>query len=70
MCLKDEETVHLLYHYQFAYIVWVAMLEFFDMSSVMPRTMEDLFLQWHLRSKFARGNILWKLVLYASVWKL
>lgn len=36
----------------------------------MPRTMEDLFLQWHLRSKFARGNILWKLVLYASVWKL
>ena len=31
-CLKDEETVHLLYHYHFAYLLWVAMLEFFDMS--------------------------------------
>ena len=46
------------------------MLNFFDMSWVMPNNVEDPFLQWRLRSKFVRGNILWKLVAYTTVWKL
>ena len=40
------------------------------MNWVMPRTMEDLFTQWRMWRKFVRGKILWKLVLYATVWKL
>ena len=71
MCLKDEETAHhLLIHCQVTNKVWTAMLKFFYMSWVMPKTVEDLFLQWRLRSKFVRDNILWKLVVYAMVWKL
>eukprot|EP00268_Persea_americana_P013260 TRINITY_DN15784_c0_g3_i5.p1 TRINITY_DN15784_c0_g3~~TRINITY_DN15784_c0_g3_i5.p1 ORF type:complete len:159 (-),score=20.77 TRINITY_DN15784_c0_g3_i5:268-744(-) len=40
------------------------------MKWVMPRTVEDLFLQRHLGIKGVRGRILWKLVLYATVWKI
>ena len=36
----------------------------------MPRTVEDLFTQWCMGSKFVRGKILWKLVLFVTVWKI
>ena len=49
MCLKEEETAnHLLIHCQFSYKVWMAMLNFFDLSWVMPKNVGDLFLQWCL----------------------
>ena len=50
--------------------VWVAIFKLFDIEWMMPRSVEDLFLQWHLGSKFGRRNILWKLVPYAARWKL
>ena len=37
---------------------------------VMHRTVDDFFRQWQLGCKFVRKNILWKLVWYASLWKL
>ena len=53
MCLKDKETAHhLLIHCQFPYKVWMAMLNFFDMSWVMHKNVEDLFLRWRLQSLF------------------
>ena len=59
MCLEDEETVHhLLIHCPFAHRVWSALFEMFGMEWVMPRTLEDLFVQWHWRCKFIRGKIL------------
>ena len=71
MCLKDEETVHhLLIHCNFAYRVCVVVFKLFDIEWVMPRSVEDLFLQWHLGSKSGHRNILWKLVFYATHWKL
>ena len=71
MCLKDEETVHhLLIHCQFAYRVWMVVINMFEMKWVMPRTVADLFIQWRLRSKFSRARVLWKSILYATLWKL
>eukprot|EP00268_Persea_americana_P053131 TRINITY_DN5994_c5_g1_i2.p1 TRINITY_DN5994_c5_g1~~TRINITY_DN5994_c5_g1_i2.p1 ORF type:complete len:134 (-),score=24.75 TRINITY_DN5994_c5_g1_i2:1010-1411(-) len=47
MCLKDEETVHhLLIHCQFAYRVWMVVVNMFEMKWVMPRTIADLSIQW------------------------
>ena len=70
MCLKEEETVHhLLIHCKFAHKIWPFVLNCFDMK-VMSGTVKDLFLQWRLGSKGRRGKILWKLVLYATVWKI
>ena len=46
MCLKEEETTHyLLIHCQYAYKVWMALLNFFDMNWVMPKNVDDLFFQ-------------------------
>ena len=36
---------------------------------VMPKIVDDLFHQWQLGYKYGRGNFLWKLVLYAALWK-
>ena len=70
MCLQDEETAHhLLIHCQSACKIWNFVLNCFDMIWFMPGSVEDLFLQWHLGSKDWRGKILWKLALYATVWK-
>ena len=42
----------------------------FDVNWVIPKMVEDRFLQWHLGTKFVCGKILWKAVLYATCWKL
>eukprot|EP00268_Persea_americana_P006046 TRINITY_DN12124_c3_g1_i1.p1 TRINITY_DN12124_c3_g1~~TRINITY_DN12124_c3_g1_i1.p1 ORF type:complete len:175 (-),score=1.39 TRINITY_DN12124_c3_g1_i1:166-690(-) len=56
MCLRNEETVHhLLINSPFAPRVWSAVIKLFYMDQVMPRTVEDLFLQWQLGSKFVRS---------------
>eukprot|EP00268_Persea_americana_P013258 TRINITY_DN15784_c0_g2_i1.p1 TRINITY_DN15784_c0_g2~~TRINITY_DN15784_c0_g2_i1.p1 ORF type:complete len:214 (-),score=16.90 TRINITY_DN15784_c0_g2_i1:200-841(-) len=71
MCLKDEETVHHLFiHCQFACKVWYFVLQCFDVNWVMPMNVEELFLQWCFGRKGVRGKILWKLVLYATIWKI
>ena len=36
----------------------------------MPRAVDNLFHQWRFGCKYIRGRILWKLVLYATLWKL
>eukprot|EP00268_Persea_americana_P009584 TRINITY_DN13833_c0_g1_i1.p1 TRINITY_DN13833_c0_g1~~TRINITY_DN13833_c0_g1_i1.p1 ORF type:complete len:152 (+),score=17.53 TRINITY_DN13833_c0_g1_i1:3-458(+) len=71
MCLKDEEGMrHLLIHCQFAYRVWMAVINMFEMQWVMPRSVADLFIQWRLRCKFFRAWILWQSIFYAPLWKL
>ena len=40
------------------------------MNWVMPKTVEELFLHWRLGRKGVRGKILWKLVVYATIWKI
>lgn len=53
MCLKDDEMVHrVLIHCDFAHRVWIAVIHMFDMKWVMPRIVEDLFIQWRLGCKF------------------
>ena len=71
MFLKDEESVHhLTIHCPFDYRVWIAILDKFVMQWVMPRAFDDLFHQWRFGCKYICGKILWKLVLYATLWKL
>ena len=71
MCLKDEKTVHhLSIHCHFYYKVRCIVLYLFNMNWVMPRTMEDLFLERCLGSKGGQVRILRKLVSYTTVWKL
>ena len=68
MCLNDEETGHhLLIHCHYAYKLWTAVINLFDMEWVMPSTVADLFVQWQLGCKFVRAKILWKYVLYATI---
>ena len=68
MCLKDEELVHhLTIHCPFAYRVWIAILDMFGMQWVMPRAVDDLFLQWRFGCKYICSRILRKLVLYATL---
>ena len=57
LCLNDEETVHhLLIHCPFAHGVWSAIINMYDMNWVMPRTVEDLFIQCGLdASSFMEG---------------
>lgn len=40
------------------------------MQWVVPRTVNDPFLQWRLGCHYVCGRIYWKLVLYAILWKL
>lgn len=70
MCLKDEESVHhLMIHYLFSSGVWIAILAMFGIQWVMPKIVDYLFHQWQSRYKYGHGKFLWKLVLYATLWK-
>lgn len=71
MCLRGEEMVHhLLIHCKFAYSVWMALFARLGMQCVMPCSVDELFQQWSFGSKFVHGRSLWKLILYATFWKL
>lgn len=71
MCLEAKETVHhLLIHCQSAYRVWMVIINMFEMEWVMPRIIEDLFLQQCFGCKCVQGKILWKSMLYATLSKL
>ena len=70
-CLQDKETAtHLLVHCNYAHTVWVSILRMFDMCWVMPCSIKEFFEQWVFRGKSVRGHILWRLSLYAGLWKL
>lgn len=61
---------HFLIHFKFDYSVWMDLFARFDMHWVRPWSVDDLFHQWSFRCKFVHGGILWKLMLYATFWKL
>ena len=71
ICLKDEESVHhLMIHCPFPNRVGIDILDMFGMQWVMPRAVDDLFHQWRFGCKYIHRRILWKLVLYGTLWKL
>ena len=70
-CLQNEETVHhLAIHCSFPHSVWSIILNLVDLRWVMRRHVDELFCQWRVGGKFVCGKILWKLVLYATFWKI
>lgn len=59
LCRKDEETVHHLLNYcRLVPRVRIIFIKMFDVDWIMPKTVEDFFLQWRLGFKFPRGKIL------------
>ena len=71
VCLQDKEAVHhLMIHCRFAYCVWLVVLTMLALQWVISRHVDDLFCQWRVGRKFVHGKILWKLVMYSTLWKL
>ena len=70
LCLNEETAKHLLIHCNYARKVWVSIIDMSDMSWAMLCTIMELFQQWKHKGSSIRGRILWRLSLYAGLWKI
>jgi hypothetical protein len=68
MCKRSGESVdHLLLHCVVAYAMWSAIFSRFDLSSVMPLRVLDLFACWWTAGR-PRSAVIWKMVPTCILW--
>jgi hypothetical protein len=71
ICNKSlEYSIHLFIHCHFACTLWMKFLSWWGISSVFPKSVDDMFYQWFSMVKGKQQNLSWQLLFSCVVWNL